>query len=276
MKWKVLGLIALFVAMASVPVAAQVNRLGFDGGVVVDTKDVFRGSVLNNAGVSVVPSGDIHYLLTKGDGNFLTGVTADAGFSEVIDSNGIVGPPGTHATSWFENDVNAGLKFDLKDFSIKVGYAAYSSPNSTFSTIQEVTGTAVYHDAALWARTGLGHFDFHTNPYVLVAQELEGSRFSSTPGTYMEVGFAPSVALAKTVHLSLPVRGGFSLDNYYNNGHGFRYAYTSVGPQLALNLTNNIDLVGGVDFQFRNSDITKLDHGANTQIVGSVGLLLHL
>jgi len=105
-------------------------------------------------------------------------------------------------------------------------YTAYTSPNDAFPSVKELS---------FKASAGVRG----TNPYALVAFELEGQADGgAVEGRYLELGAAPHLGLSGLT-VAVPVKVGLSLDGYYEGLRGDeRFGFFSVGGSVTVPLSN--------------------------------------
>ena len=117
-----------------------------------------------------------------------------------------------------------------------------------------------------------------TNPYALVAFELEGQADGgAVEGRYLELGAAPGFSLAGMA-VAVPVKVGLSLDGYYEGLRGDeRFGFFSIGGSLTVPLSSERSRFGrwnahgGVDY-VRLGDSNALRLGDNTKVIISAGI----
>ncbi len=106
-----------------------------------------------------------------------------------------------------------------------------------------------------------------TNPYALVAFELEGQADGgAVEGRYLELGAAPSRGLAGLI-VAVPVKVGLSLDGYYEGLRGDeRFGFFSVGGNVTVPFTSDRsrfgrwNVHGGADYvRLGDSNALRLD-----------------
>ncbi len=151
-------------------------------------------------------------------------------------------------------------------------YTAYTSPNSVFNTVREVSFKFALDDSAALGRAA-------TKPYVLFAHELDGQADGGVEeGTYFEVGAAPGFPVGRWT-VSVPLRAGFSLGNYYEGVLGDetlrvlqRRAVSSRSRCRACRRrVGSWNIHGGVEYVRlgdRNAEIL----GDTSKVIGSIGI----
>ena len=231
---------------------------------------MFRGIPQDESGVIMWPSADLGFAVYSGDGALKSvGVnvgtwnslhTGDAGLDNQV--NGKL---------WYESDFYATVGFGFgKGTTLGVTYTAYTSPNGLFGTVKELAfKVAVDDSGALGA--------FAVRPYVLLAQELDGQADGgSEEGTYLELGAAPSITRSR-VSLSIPVKVGLSLGDYYEGLDGDEtFGYFSVAGIVTVPFTSaptkfgTWNVHGGVEYQ-RLGERNSFAYGKN-QAIYSIGI----
>ena len=98
-----------------------------------------------------------------------------------------------------------GLGF-AKSMSLGTTFTAYTSPNAGFNTVKELS----------FKVSQASRF----NPYGTLAFELSGQADGGdNKGTYLELGAGPAFPLkANGPTLTIPIKFGFSLSDYYESG----------------------------------------------------------
>jgi hypothetical protein len=231
---------------------------------------MFRGIPQDESGVIMWPSADLGFAVYSGDGALKSvGVnvgtwnslhTGDAGLDNQV--NGKL---------WYESDFYATVGFGFgKGTTLGVTYTAYTSPNGLFGTVKEMAFKfAVDDSGALGA--------FAVRPYVLLAQELDGQADGGIEeGTYLELGAAPGITRSR-VSLSIPVKVGVSLGDYYEGLDGDEtFGYFSVAGIVTVPFTSapttfgTWNVHGGVEYQ-RLGERNSFAYGKN-QAIYSIGI----
>ena len=273
---RVLFLGLLFCASASAAARAQGANGGaitFSGGVDAPSVYVFRGIVREeDPKTTVSPYGRLAVILRgtrAGDSQDITpgGVTAHVGVWNSLQT-GSSGSSGYTEHSHYEEDFNAGLTIGLaRRLTVDASYTAYTSPNFQFNTVKEVS-VRVAHTG--WVR-----------PYATVASELGDTGLDGGvhTGTYLEVGAGPRFDFLGETKVTLPVRVGASLEDYYElNGKDRRFGFASVGGLLTVPLgvvpsrLGAWNLHGGVDVYQLGEFAKNANKGTATKVVASFGV----
>jgi hypothetical protein len=254
------------------PVPADPNpgNLTLTGGIDFLNAYLFRGIPQDDTGVVMWPYGDLGVALRSGDGVFKT-VSVNVGLWNSLHT-GQAGSDGPSGKLWYESDFYAtfGLGFG-KGTSLGVTYTAYTSPNASFNTVREVSFKFALDDSGALGRLA-------SRPFVIVARELDGQADGGAEeGTYLELGAAPGVPVGRLT-VSVPVRAGFSLGDYYEGVAGDeRFGFFSVAGIVTVPLSSTPTRVGswnihgGVEYVRlgdRNAEIL----GDTSKVIGSIGI----
>jgi hypothetical protein len=183
-------------------------------------------------------AGDVGISLFTGDGG-MKSAAVNLGVWNSLHT-GTSGTEGSH----YEEDfyVSVALGFG-RGITVTPMFTAYTSPNSSFGTVQEFSFKLAH--ASKFA------------PYSLFAFELKGQADGgSNEGTYGEFGVAPSWALmGSPVTLTIPVKVGLSLKDYYESGdEDNTFGYVDAGMLLTVPLSSipsnfgSWNVHGGVNF----------------------------
>ena len=225
---------------------------------------LFRGIPQDATGVILWPAADLGVALRSGGGS-VRSVTVNVGMWNSLHT-GITGADGPSGKLWYESDfwTSVGVGF-AGGVNVAATYTAYTSPNGAFPSVRELS-----FKASAPVRG--------TNPYALVAFELEGQADGgAVEGRYLELGAAPGVSLAGMA-VTVPVKVGLSLDGYYEGLRGDeRFGFFSVGATVTVPLTNERSRFGrwnahgGADY-VRLGDSNALRLGDNTKVIISAGI----
>lgn len=221
-------------ASAAGPNQGRVSlSVGFD----ITNFYLFRGIPQENAEFIIQPYTDIGFDLHKGDG-LINSLDLNVGTWNSFHSNQTgASEIGTEPDSWYESDLYAGITMGiLEDWETGVVYNVLTSPNDAFATIHEIQLSLGYDDSGL-----LG--DWALSPTATMIFEVQNQADNGDDeGIYLELGFGPSFTFnegaAYPVTLSIPVKLGFSVDDYYENGIGDddTFGYLDLGLGLGVPL----------------------------------------
>lgn len=284
---------AVLVAVTAAPASAQ----GADPKVVTVTAAVdftnaymFRGIRQDDTKLITWPYLDLGFALYSGDGGLKSAGlnvgtwnslhTGDAGSNS--DKSGLGCACGK---MWYERDFYAtfSLGFD-KGVSLGTTYTAYTSPNDGFTTVKEIAFKLGVDDSSYLGRGAL-------KPYALVAFELDTdlgkgqADGGAAAGRYLEVGVAPGWS-SDAVSVTVPVKIGLSLDNYYELNVGtplvpvfqdnkFGYFSTALVATVPLKTPPSAggwNVHGGVEFQALGDTTKAFNGGDSSKVIGTVGV----
>lgn len=242
---------------------------------------VFRGYEQDESDIGAGIQPGIEFTLPVDDGIGLTVGTWGSIHTDTAEA-GTTTPGKSNPNYWYEQDVYAGLGFDIGDLSISTGLTYYTYPSSAANIdITEYYISVGFDDSEL-----LGDFAF--NPYALLAIELQKNA-AADEAIYMELGGEFAVPMGDApFSLSIPVAVGLSIEDYYNDatGGGNFWGFVSVGAIASVPMSDLIgtdeyfgawDLSGGVVMYFMNSDVGGIspntaNEGDNYQLVVTAGL----
>jgi hypothetical protein len=252
------------------PVDPNPGNLTLSAGIDFLNAYLFRGIPQDDTGIVMWPYGDLGIALHSGDGMFKS-IGVNVGLWNSLNT-GVAGSDGPSGKLWYESDFYAtfGLGFG-KGAGLGVTYTAYTSPNGSFNTVREVSFKFALDDARSLGR-------WSSRPYVVVAQELDGQADGGAEeGTYLELGAAPGFPVAGMV-VSVPLRAGFSLRDYYEGVAGDeRFGFFSVAGAVTVPLSSmptrvgSWNIHGGVEYVRlgdRNAEIL----GDTSKVIGSIGI----
>jgi len=279
-RGRLFGAACLTIGMLTVsaaPAAAQDDNpnqgaISFSGGIDFLNAYFFRGIIQDDTGMISWPYGEIGFALYEGDEG-VTGVSAAVGTWNSLHT-GDAGSDGPSGKVWYESDFYASLGLDFTGGSgVGVTYTAYTSPNGAFGTVKEIAFSYSFDDSEL---LGAGA----VSPYLTIAKEISGQADGgSNEGTYLELGASPGYA-AEQVSLSVPIKLGMSLSDYYEHpvtGEDSKFGYFSIGGQIGVPLTpgatkfGSWEIHGGVEFLALGDALEAL-YGDSSAVIGSFGI----
>jgi len=283
------GLMIGMLTVSAAPAAAQGDNpnqgaISISGGIDFLNAYFFRGIPQSapsdeDHGVVMWPYAELGFALYEGDGG-LTGVSAAVGTWNSLHT-GFTGLDGAADQLWYESDFYSSLGLDFSGgTSFGVTYTAYTSPNGWFSTVKELAFSLSFDDSELLGEGAV-------SPYITIARELGDADDPGTGqadgglsmGTYLELGASPGYS-AERVTLSVPIKVGLSLSDYYENpltGEDSKFGFFSIGGQIGVPLTQGAtqlgswELHGGIEF-LKLGDTNELFYGESSQVIGSVGI----
>jgi hypothetical protein len=238
---------------------------------------MFRGIRQNSTGIAMWPATDLGIAAYSGEGG-LKSVTVNFGTWNSLNT-GDTGSDGPSGKLWYESDFYATLGFGLGGgTSFSTTYTAYTSPNSSFTTVKEIAFKLAVDDSAHLGKGAV-------KPYLLIAQEFDTDVATGqadaglNAGTYMELGIAPGYSAPKA-SIAFPIKVGLSLNDYYENpdtGSDETFGYFSIAGIVTVPLggTTNFgawNIHGGVEYQKLGSTAEFFNGGESNQIIGSFGI----
>jgi hypothetical protein len=240
---------------------------------------MFRGIRQNSTGVAMWPAVDLGWAAFSGDGGLKSvGINVGTWNSLHSGDTGLDNP--LNGKMWYESDFYTTLGFGFGGgTSLAITYTAYTSPNTLFSTVNEVMFKLGVDDSGY---LGKGAF----KPYIIIAQEFSADLDGSTngqadaglnAGTYMEIGAAPGYSGSRA-SIAFPLKVGFSLSDYYElAGEDNKFGFFSVAAIATIPLGGTTkagawNLHGGVEYQALGTTTEALNGGESNQVIGSIGI----
>jgi hypothetical protein len=266
------------VAAAEEPAGPNTGKISLSAGVDWTTAYFFRGINQEDAGFIAQPFGDVTFKLYDG-GEGLNSVSAKVGIWNSFQSQS----PGDEddPKSWYEADLYAGLTFGFFDkWESSAIYTAYTSPNNSFDSVQEIAFGLSFDDSDLLGALAL-------SPHILLAVEVQGAADGTDSGVYLELGIQPGLTLIESedypVTLSFPMKLGLSLDDYYqdpNTGDDDTFGYFDLGIMGSVPLAfipasyGAWEMHAGVHFLFLGDSLEEFNRGDSFQAIGTIGISL--
>ena len=245
------------------------------GGVDFLNQYMFRGIRQNSTGFATWPWSDLGIATYSGDGG-VKSVGINFGTWNSLHT-GDTGTDGPSTKFWYESDFYATLGLGFGGgVSFATTYTAYTSPNSTFSTVKEVMFKLAVDDSAPLGKAAV-------KPYVILAQELDTAPGLGQAdggleaGTYLEIGAAPGYAWPKA-SVAVPLKLGYSLSNYYElDGVDNKFGFFSIAGIVTVPLGSTTkfggwNVHGGVEFQSLGDTTKFFNGGDGSQVIGSIGI----
>ena len=236
---------------------------------------MFRGIRQNSTGFVTWPAVDLGIAAYSGDGG-LKSVGINFGTWNSLHS-GDTGSDGASGKMWYESDFYATVGFGFGGgTSFSTTYTAYTSPNSGFTTVKEISFKLGVDDSAYLGKAAV-------KPYLIIAQEFGTdvgtgqADVGENAGTYMEIGFAPGYA-ASRASLAFPIKVGFSLSDYYElEGEDNKFGFFSIGGLVTVPLGGTTsfgawNVHGGVEYQALGTTTEFFNGGDSSQVIGSFGI----
>lgn len=246
-------------------------------GVDFTTAYYFRGILQENQGVISQPWVELGYNLFTADGDdTLKNVDLAFGLWNSLHD----GPTGGAGGIWYESDFYATLTAGFSEhLTLGTTYTAYTSPNDSFGTVQELAFSVGLDDSDLWGGS------FSLKPSFLFAFELTGQADAgSGRGKYAQFGIEPSFEAGQLggqpITISVPVTVGLSLKDYYEFGTGNdeTLGYVDVGVVISSPLHFLPSRMGpwgasfGVHALMLGDTNEALNNDEGTEVIASFGL----
>jgi hypothetical protein len=235
----------------------------------------FRGLRQDDTRLIMWPTADAAIRLFA-DRSGATGTVLHVGSWNSLNT-GVTGSDGPTGRLWYESDFYTTLAFPVMEgLDVSATYTAYTSPNSSFSTVKELAFKVGGNDKYTFSGTAL-------SPYALIAFELDThpglgqADGGQEAGTYLEIGASPRWG-GGPVDIFFPIKLGLSLHNDYElAGVDHTFGFLSLGAHAAVPLvrTSNYgawNVHGGVDFLSLGDTPEAFNAGEQTKIVASVGI----
>jgi hypothetical protein len=250
---------------------------------------MFRGIRQDDTRVIVQPSAEVDIALQSADkglkstslnfGTWNSLHTGDAGLRSATSGLGCACDK-----LWYESDFYTTLAFGFTGGSLGVTYTAYTSPNAGFNNVKELMFKFGGDDSSALGKAAL-------HPWVIAAFEFDAANGhqadgGSKAGRYLELGVSPGYSAAKA-SLSVPVKVGLSMANYYelNEGTALRpnfvdhkFGYLSISGIVTVPIGGTTqfgawNVHGGVEYQHLGTTTQAFNNGkANKGIVsGGIG-----
>ena len=236
---------------------------------------MFRGLRQDDTGLIMWPSIDAGIRLQSGTGAVKNTVLHVGSWNSL--HTGLAGLDGPTHRLWYESDFYTTLALGLGGgLGIGATYTAYTSPNSSFSTVKELAFKVAADDSIAPAGVVL-------RPYGLVAFELDThpglgqADGGFNAGTYLEVGAAPGWT-DTPIAVTFPIKVGLSLRNYYElAGVDHQFGFLSLGANASVPFGGMTrygawNVHGGVEFLSLGDTPEAFNAGDQSKLIGSVGI----
>jgi hypothetical protein len=212
------------------------GRISLSLGVDWVSEYFFRGIAQQVGGVNFQPYASVSFKLVENAGP-LTALTATPGIWNHWHAGGGNFVEPVDPEFWYEADLTFALAATLTDtITLGLTYTAYTSPNDSFATVQELAFGVSLNDSKWLA-------PFALNPSLLVAGELTGQADAgSARGVYVQLGINPGYTLAPEsaypLTISFPVILGLSAHKYYEfaTTNNPAFGYVQFGPVFSVAL----------------------------------------
>jgi hypothetical protein len=246
------------------------GALTFTGSFDVLNAYFFRGIAQDDTGVILWPYGDLGWALRSRESG-LESVTVNVGLWNSLHT-GLTGSDGP-GKLWYEADFYSTLGFGFGGgTTLGVTYTAYTSPNGMFGTVKELSFKFAFDDSGALGRAAV-------KPYALLAQELDGQADGgANEGTYLELGLGGPGFSGSSWSLTVPVRVGLSLGDYYESLTGDdTFGFLSVAGIVTVPLSSaptkvgTWNIHGGVEYLLLG-DRNEAVYGDSSHVIYSVGI----
>jgi len=278
----VLALLTCFASTAAAQAPAAPSTIDRNRGNITLTSSfdfvnayMFRGLRQDDTRLIMWPTADAGIRLHSGTGAVKEAVVHVGSWNSL--NTGLLGSEGPSGRLWYESDFYAGLALALGGgLNIGSTYTAYTSPNSSFSTVKEISFRASGDDSA--ETVGL-----ILRPHALIAFELgtapglgqaDGGQ---NAGTYLELGVAPGWS-DDPIDISFPIKVGLSLNDYYElAGVDHKFGFLSLGALATVPLGRTTsygswNVHGGFEFLSLGDTPEAFNGGEQQKLVGSIGV----
>jgi hypothetical protein len=238
---------------------------------------MFRGIRQNSTGFATWPAVDLGIAAYSGNGG-LKSVGINFGTWNSLHS-GDTGSDGPSGKLWYESDFYATLGFGFgHGTAFSTTYTAYTSPNSGFTTVKEISFKLGVDDSSYLGKAAV-------KPYIVIAQEFDTdvargqADGGANAGTYMEIGAAPGYGF-KRATIAVPIKVGLSLSDYYENpltGEDEKFGFFSIAGIVTVPLGGTTsfgawNVHGGVEYQALGKTTEFFNGGESNQVIGSFGI----
>ncbi len=249
------------------PAGTNGGAIRITGGLDVPSVYMFRGLLQESEPkITLWPYVDLGVTLASGEGA-LNSVGVNVGWwnSYHTGSSGTGGPSQlSHYEEDFYTTLNLGFGGGV---GVGLTYMALTSPNAMFGTVNE-----------LQVKISKAH---RLNPYGFLAVELTDVSADAGvgKGSYAEIGVGPSFGFGPKITLTIPVKVGLSLKDYYElNGEDHKFGWFDVGALVTLPLSTSAskfgswNVHGGVDVLMLGDTTKAFNKDKASKVVALVGL----
>jgi hypothetical protein len=236
---------------------------------------LFRGLRQDDTRLIMWPSADAGIRLHSGTGSIKEAVLHIGSWNSL--HTGVLGTQGPSGRLWYESDFYSTLALTLGGgLNFGTTYTAYTSPNSSFSTVKELAFKLAGDDSTAPAGLVL-------RPHALVAFELDTQPGSGqadggvNAGTYLELGVAPGWS-DDPISVTFPIKVGMSLNDYYElAGVDRRFGFLSLGAMATVPVGRTTsygqwNVHGGFEFLSLGDTPEAFNAGDQQKLVGSIGI----
>jgi hypothetical protein len=255
-------------AAAQAPAAADPNpgALTFSGAYDIPTIYMFRGIRQEiDPGFTSWPYADLKIDLSSGTGG-LKSSSVNFGVWNSLHT-GSSGTGGASEKLHYEEDFYAALNLGFGGATtFTTQFTAYTSPNAGFTTVKEILFKV--SQGSKYAPYGLVAFELGAEPGV---GQADGGQ---NGGTYMELGVGPSWPLGSRATLTVPVKLGFSLSDYYespNDGNDNKFGFIDIGGLITVPISRVSSRYGSWNVHFGGDyfHLGETTHSFNKDVDGN-------
>ena len=243
------------------------GAITFSGGVDVPSVYMFRGILQeSDPKFTMWPWADLGIALASGEGA-VKSVAVNIGVWESLHT-GSAGTNGTSGHAHYEEDFYTTLNLGFGGgVGVGITYMALTSPNFMFETVKEMQ-----------IKVTKAH---KLNPYGFMAFELTDASADGgvNKGSYLELGVGPTFALGPKASLTIPVKLGMSLKDYYeSSGVDHKFGWFDVGALVTIPLTGvatkfgSWNIHGGLDVMALGDTTKAINQGESSKVVALFGV----
>jgi hypothetical protein len=252
-------------ASAQTPADPNPGALTFSGAYDIPTIYMFRGiRQETDPGFTSWPYADLKIDFTSGDGAVKSSSVNFGVWNSLHTGSSGTGTEGKGLH--YEEDFYAALNLGFGGATtFTTQFTAYTSPNASFTTVKEILFKV--SQGSKFAPYGLIAFEFDTAPGV---GQADGGQ---NGGTYMELGVGPSWPLGARATLTVPVKLGFSLSDYYespNDGNDNNFGFIDIGGLVTVPISQVSSRYGtwNVHFGLDYFHLGETTHSFNKDVDG--------
>ncbi len=253
-----------------------VNRLRVDASLDWTNAYYFRGALKEDTGVILQPLVELYANLSE--------PTDAVQFEAFLGSWSSIHGARTAATSsdgltryWYELDLYGGVSASWDEWTVYGTYYFYISPSGAFDTSHELSILAELDDSAMWSD------GFALNPHAGLVIEAGGPPLTEpSRGVYLQLGIEPGFAWrvrdGLTLDVTLPVKVGLSVSDYYQDatGEDHRFGYFDAGVDASIELPpfgfGRGRLSAGAHWLHLGTTTSQLNSGRRDEFIGRLGV----
>jgi len=240
---------------------------------------MFRGIQQERDGFIWQPYVDLGLTLWDDEESAIKSVTLGMGVWNSFQSEKTLardsGPSNLYETDFYPS-LTVGLPGNFETSFI---YYAYTGPNGSFDTVQEMDFLVAYDDADLLGRLAMA-------PTVTFALEVSGTSFGDKRGSFVGLGVEPTIYASDNkdcpISITFPAALGLSIDNYYEEPgrSNDNFGYLQWGLRVGMDLpfipedagTWNLSVTGNGYYLGQSLKRANHDDQLQAQVVGSLGI----